>query len=131
MTAQVEETNKRPVEEAVVETETDAKKAKIDSKLAETEAYGKLILFGEHFVVYKAPALVGAVAASTNCAMEFTGEDGDIEIVDNRPAIPNYKTKKAEEGRKAVELVLKHLKVEKGVKLTFGGDLCCVSATSR
>ena len=31
--------------------------------LAETRAFGKLILFGEHFVVYKVPALVGAVAA--------------------------------------------------------------------
>jgi mevalonate kinase len=95
-------------------------------KLAETRAFGKLILFGEHFVVYKAPALVGAVAAYTDCAMEFTDND-DIEIIDNRPAVPNYKIKKAEEGRKAVELVLKHLNVERGVKLTFGGDLCCVS----
>jgi mevalonate kinase len=95
-------------------------------KLAETRAFGKLILFGEHFVVYRAPALVGAVAAYTDCAMEFT-DNNDIEIIDNRPAVPNYKTKKAEEGRKAVELVLKHLNVEKGVKLTFGGDLCCVS----
>ena len=95
-------------------------------KLAETRAFGKLILFGEHFVVYKAPALVGAVAAYTDCAMEFTDND-EVEIIDNRPAVPNYKTKKADEGRKAVELVLQHLKVEKGVKLTFGGDLCCVS----
>jgi mevalonate kinase len=95
-------------------------------KLAETRAFGKLILFGEHFVVYKAPALVGAVAAYTDCAMEFT-ENDDIDIIDNRPAVPNYKIKKAEEGRKAVELVLKHLNVERGVKLTFGGDLCCVS----
>lgn len=94
--------------------------------MAETRAYGKLILFGEHFVVYKAPALVGAVAAYTDCAMEFTDNEG-VEIIDNRPAVPDYKTKKAEEGQKAVELVLKHLNVDRGVKLTFGGDLCCVS----
>jgi mevalonate kinase len=59
--------------------------------------------------------------------MEFTDTAGQVEIIDNRPAVPNYKTKKAEEGEKAVALVLQHLKVEKGVKLTFGGDLCCVS----
>ena len=73
------------------------------------------------------PALVGAVAAYTDCAMEFT--DGkEVEIIDNRPAVPNYKTKKAAEGEQAVALVLKHFNLQdKGVKLTFGGDLCCVS----
>jgi mevalonate kinase len=98
-----------------------------NDELSKTRAFGKLILFGEHFVVYKAPALVGAVASYTDCAMEFTDRAGQVEIIDNRPAVPNYKTKKAEEGEKAVALVLQHLKVEKGVKLTFGGDLCCVS----
>jgi len=96
-------------------------------KLAKTRAYGKLILFGEHFVVYKVPALVGAVAAYTDCAMEFTDKAG-VEIIDDRPAVPNYKIKKAEEGKQAVDLVLKHFKLEeKGIKLTFGGELCCVS----
>lgn len=98
-----------------------------EDKVAATRAYGKLILFGEHFVVYKVPALVGAVAAYTDCALTFTDQDGVVEIIDNRPAVPNYKTKKAEEGQKAVELVLKHLNVTRGVQLTFGGDLCCVS----
>lgn len=98
-----------------------------DDELMKTCAFGKLILFGEHFVVYRAPALVGAVAASTVCKMEFTNGN-EVEIVDNRPAVPNYKVKKAEEGKQAVNLVLKHFKLEgKGVKLTFGGDLCCVS----
>jgi mevalonate kinase len=132
MTAVVDENTKRPSNEVAATEETDAitkteKTDENDDKLAETRAFGKLILFGEHFVVYKAPALVGAVAAYTDCAMEITDKEG-VEIIDNRPAVPNYKTKKAEEGQKAVELVLKHLKVEnKGVKLTFGGNLCCVS----
>lgn len=98
-----------------------------EDPLMQTRAFGKLILFGEHFVVYNVPALVGAVAASTVCKMEFSDEPG-VKIVDNRPAVPNYKVKKAEEGKEAVELVLKHFKLEgKGVKVTFGGDLCCVS----
>jgi mevalonate kinase len=101
--------------------------SKSDDELMKSCAFGKLILFGEHFVVYNAPALVGAVAASTVCKMEFT-DGNEVEIIDNRPAVPNYKVKKADEGKEAVNLVLKHFNLEgKGVKLTFGGDLCCVS----
>ncbi|KAL3938763.1 MAG: hypothetical protein SGBAC_006391 [Bacillariaceae sp.] len=101
--------------------------------VSKTQAYGKLILFGEHFVVYHVPALVGAVAASTTCAMEFVPGGEGVEIIDNRPAVPNYKVKKAEEGKEAVNLVLKHFSVaekqpkDSSLKLTFGGDLCCVS----
>jgi mevalonate kinase len=118
--------------------------------LAETRAYGKLILFGEHFVVYKVPAYVGAVAAYTDCSMEWSdgGGDGDVagdgttegrgggggvvEIVDNRPAVPNYKVQKADEAREAVNLVLKHFDLlggdkKRSIKLTFGGTLCAVS----
>jgi len=104
-----------------------AGEVKDGAKLGGTRAFGKLILFGEHFVVYKVPALVGAVAAYTDCAIEFTDKPG-IEIIDNRPAVPNYKTKKAEEGRLATQLVLNHFGLQdRGVKLTFGGNLCCVS----
>lgn len=138
-----EETTKRPSEDVVTDS---AKKAKADtestaeSTLAKTHAFGKLILFGEHFVVYKVPALVGAVAAYTDCSIQIDDVDekdaaneketGVVTIVDNRPAVPNYKTKKAEEGKKAIDLVLNHFKIfGKGKKatLTFGGNLTCAS----
>ena len=100
--------------------------------LRKTRAFGKLILFGEHFVVYKVPALVGAVASYTDCECQvLSDEPPGVMIVDNRPAVPDYKVTKKEEGDEAVGLVLKHfgLDVENKdcVKLTFGGDLCCVS----
>mmetsp|Transcript_4242 Transcript_4242/g.11014 ORF Transcript_4242/g.11014 Transcript_4242/m.11014 type:complete len:368 (-) Transcript_4242:179-1282(-) len=139
-----EATNKRPPEEDAVPRTT--KKANVgdepdsDSTLAKTHAYGKLILFGEHFVVYKVPALVGAVAAYTDCSIKIEDvsekeptddtETGTIEIIDNRPAVPNYKIKKTEEGKKAIDLVLKHFKLfgnGKRATLTFGGNLCCAS----
>ena len=97
--------------------------------LKRTRAFGKLILFGEHFVVYKAPALVGAVAAYTDCDVEFTGAPG-IEVVDLRPAVPGYKVEKAAEGEEAVKIVLSHLGVDtekRGAKITFGGSLTAVS----
>lgn len=95
----------------------------------QTRAYGKLILFGEHFVVYKAPALVGAVSAYTDCKLEYLDGPG-LEVVDDRPAVPLYKVKKKAEAEAAIDLTLAHLGVDpttRGVRLTFGGDLCCAS----
>lgn len=100
-----------------------------ESILRRTRAYGKLILFGEHFVVYKVPALVGAVSAYTDCEFEFMESPG-LEVIDQRPAVPHYKDKKKDEANKAINLVFKHFNIDtskRGVKLTFGGDLCCVS----
>jgi len=101
--------------------------------------YGKLILFGEHFVVYKVPALVAAVKASTSCKVELSSKNSESEdgnwstgllVEDNRPAVPGYKRKKRDEMIEATHLVLKHFKVDtkqRGVKITLGGDLCAVS----
>lgn len=97
--------------------------------LSRTRAFGKLILFGEHFVVYKVPALVGAVAAYTDCECEFSSTPG-LEVIDNRPAVEGYKAEKKEEADQAIGLVLKHLNIDptkRGIKLTFGGDLTCAS----
>lgn len=94
--------------------------------------YGKLILFGEHFVVYKVPALVGAISAKTTCEVEISNADWSHGLVveDNRPAIPGYKVEKAEEMLEGTHLVLKHLGWDikkKGLKIKLGGDLTCVS----
>ena len=94
------------------------------------KGFGKLILFGEHFVVYKAPALITAVSASTTCAVERTTKFTGFRIVDQRPAVPGYKSQKADEAQQSVQLVLDHLNVDtktQGLIINFGGDLCCVS----
>jgi mevalonate kinase len=121
-------------EEAVAETLRQQKERMGDRLLAKTRAYGKLILFGEHFVVYQVPALVGAVAAYTDCeceVVETTADGAGVVVVDNRPAVPHYKVKKREEGDAAIALVLKHFGLDTStrhnVKLTFGGDLTCAS----
>lgn len=111
--------------------------------LQRTHAYGKLILFGEHFVVYHVPALVGAVAAYTDCEATIvvptdnnnknnssSSGGGGLTVVDNRPAVPDYKTKKAAEADAALRLVLDHFGVDLAttqVQLTFGGTLTCAS----
>lgn len=93
------------------------------------KGYGKLILFGEHFVVYHVPALVAAVADYTDCSVEITDGSG-VTTIDDRPAVPGYKVEKKAEADEATGLVLKHLAVDtekSAVKVTFGGNLCAVS----
>ena len=97
-----------------------------------TAGYGKLILFGEHFVVYKVPALVGAVAACTTCSVELSDAEWSHGLIleDNRPAVPGYKVKKCDEMLGGTKLVLDHFGIDtaqRGVKVTLGGDLCAVS----
>jgi mevalonate kinase len=109
--------------------------------LSHSRAFGKLILLGEHFVVYHVPALVGAISDYTNCEVAVTdttttGKDSEplkpgISIVDHRPAVRLYKVQKAEEGKEAVSLVFEHLQIDVSskyhVQCIFGGTLTCVS----
>ena len=66
---------------------------------------------------------------AADCKLEHLDEPG-LEVVDNRPAVPNYKVKKRAEGEEAIGLTLSHLGIDhtkRGIRLTFGGDLCAVS----
>eukprot|EP01063_Lacrimia_lanifica_P037600 TRINITY_DN776_c0_g1_i1.p2 TRINITY_DN776_c0_g1~~TRINITY_DN776_c0_g1_i1.p2 ORF type:complete len:339 (+),score=182.68 TRINITY_DN776_c0_g1_i1:66-1082(+) len=91
------------------------------------KGFGKVILFGEHFVVYELPSVVCAVKEYTDCMVERApGTDG-WTVVDNRPAVPGYITSKAAEQALAHDLVIKHLGLDlsngKGIKITLGGPL--------
>ena len=81
---------------------------------SEHAGFGKLILFGEHFVVYKVPALVGAVAASTTCVVELSDAEWSNGLIleDNRPAVPGYKVKKCDEMLGGTRLVLEHFGID-------------------
>jgi len=89
--------------------------------------YGKVILFGEHFVVHGIPAVAAALRNKTIAVVENSDK---FEIVDNRPATPGYKDKKAEEAEDAIRRVLGFLNIDtekSPIKITFSGNLVAAS----
>lgn len=88
--------------------------------------FGKVILFGEHFVVFGAEALVAGVSEYTSCAIEVVRNVPGVQLIDNRPAVPGYIKSKREEQKKAHQLVLDHLKIptsKNGIRIHLGGPL--------
>lgn len=88
--------------------------------------FGKVILFGEHFVVHGAEAIVAGISEYTECSLEVTRGSPGLHVNDKRPAIPGYIQQKREEQTKAHKLVLDHLKIdvsEDGLKVNLGGPL--------
>jgi len=92
--------------------------------------YGKVILFGEHFVVYNLLGIAGGIDNKTVAVAEASNEPG-LHVVDNRPAAPGYKEKKAEHFKESLEYIKKAMPqvdwATKGVKITLGGDLVAAS----
>lgn len=85
---------------------------------------GKTILFGEHFVVYGLPGIPCALGQKTICEVKrIEGNEGEFEIIDNRPVSEDYKTKKKEEYNNITIAILKHLNVDSKLKITLSGDL--------
>jgi mevalonate kinase len=90
---------------------------------------GKTILFGEHFVVYGLPALAAGISAETTATLTRVRSFGHT-LVDNRPAMPGYKEKKADEQKASLKNILKHLNIDTtrmGFQIDLGGDLVCAS----
>lgn len=88
--------------------------------------FGKVILFGEHFVVHGCEAIVAGISEYTECSIEVTPNSPGIKIVDKRPAVPGYIKEKRAEQEKAHELVFKHLKIDyskNGLLIRLGGPL--------
>lgn len=88
--------------------------------------FGKVILFGEHFVVHGAPAIVAGISEYTDCSLRTLPGEPGWKVVDNRPAIAGYKTSKAAEQREAHKLVFDHNKIDlakNGIEITLGGPL--------
>ncbi len=91
--------------------------------------FGKAILFNEHFVVYKIPAIVSAIGNYT-VAKILPSDKSGWQIEDNRKATPNYKEDKIEQQKKSINNILKKMNIDlskNGVKIILDGTLCCAS----
>lgn len=91
--------------------------------------FGKAILFNEHFVVYKIPAIVSAIGNYT-VAKILPSDKSGWQIEDNRKATPNYKEDKIEQQKKSINNILKKMNIDlskNGVKIILDGTLYCAS----
>ncbi len=97
--------------------------------MAENIGYGKVILFGEHYVVYGLSGIAGAMEHYATAKIE-KAEGSGFTLVDNRPETPGYKEKKREEIYKAIELMIKFLNIDlenNPIKIILEGNLVCTS----
>jgi mevalonate kinase len=92
--------------------------------------YGKVILFGEHFVVYGLPGIAGGIKNKTTAEIEKASEPG-LHVIDNRKTVKGYKEGKAGQFKESVNYI-KHAMPQvawdaQGVTVTLAGDLIAAS----
>ncbi len=84
--------------------------------------YGKVILFGEHFVVYGMPGIVSAIDSTD---AEVTKAVKGINIKDERKTAKGYSEKKRLQQIESIERMLKAMEVDPkiGLDIWIGGSL--------
>jgi mevalonate kinase len=95
--------------------------------MAANKGYGKVILFGEHFVVYGLPGIASGISDYTEARIEDAKKH---EFIDKRPETPGYKTTKKDEIQRQLAALFKHFNVDPAnppIKITLTGNLVCAS----
>ena len=85
--------------------------------------YGKVILFGEHFVVYGLPGVVSAIDSTTEAEVKKTAKG--INIKDERKTAKGYSEEKRLQQIESIERMLKAIGIDPktGLDIWIGGTL--------
>jgi mevalonate kinase len=85
--------------------------------------YGKVILFGEHFVVHGVPGIVSAIDSTTDAEVEKTGSR--IVVKDERKTAKGYSEEKRLQQLESIERMLKAMGIdlETPLSIWIGGTL--------
>jgi len=85
--------------------------------------FGKVILFGEHFVVHGVPGIVSAIDSSTDAEVKKTGKG--LVIKDERKAAKGYAEEKRLQQIESIERMLKTMGLDPKLPLNIwvGGSL--------
>jgi mevalonate kinase len=91
--------------------------------------FGKAIVFNEHFVVYKIPAIVSAIGKYTLAKVEPVNTPG-WKLNDNRKATPRYKEDKIDQQKDSINRIMQKMDIDiskNGMEITLEGNLYCAS----
>jgi mevalonate kinase len=86
--------------------------------------FGKVILFGEHFVVHSVPGIVSAIDSTVDAEVKKIGEG--ITVKDERKGARGYTQKKMAEQKESIERMLRTMGIdpEKTIlEILLGGNL--------
>jgi mevalonate kinase len=85
--------------------------------------YGKVILFGEHFVVHGIPGIVSAIDSTTDAEVKKTGIG--IQVKDERKTAKGYSEEKRLQQLESIERMIKAMGIDTKINLNIwiGGTL--------
>jgi mevalonate kinase len=85
--------------------------------------YGKVILFGEHFVVHGVPGIVSAIDSTNDAKVEKTGSE--IVVNDERKTAKGYSEEKRLQQLESIERMMKAMGIDPKMPLSIwiGGTL--------